>query len=180
MREFVEKCLASVSLRLSARELLQDPFLRIDDCESDLRPIECRREPDDMVPLLRQPFLEYHHSNNSFSNGYSNAVDFDARNGWGYQPLEMEPTGIELFEYHEDEHPANVDISIKGKRREDDGIFLRLRIADKEGQKIISFCHFFFFCYCLIFLPQMKHGTLSLQTTFVTSISHSTLRWIQH
>ncbi|CBI34208.3 unnamed protein product, partial [Vitis vinifera] len=92
VREFVEKCLASVSLRLSARELLQDPFLRIDDCESDLRPIECRREPDDM----------------------------------------MEPTGIELFEYHEDEHPANVDISIKGKRREDDGIFLRLRIADKE------------------------------------------------
>ncbi|KAJ9682292.1 hypothetical protein PVL29_018260 [Vitis rotundifolia] len=132
VREFVEKCLATVSLRLSARELLQDPFLQIDDCESDLRPIECRREPDDMVPLLRQPFLEYHHSNSSFSNGYSNAVDFEAHNGWGYQPLEMEPTGIELFEYHEDEHPANVDISIKGKRREDDGIFLRLRIADKE------------------------------------------------
>ncbi|XVF06273.1 hypothetical protein REPUB_Repub06bG0033400 [Reevesia pubescens] len=34
----------------------------------------------------------------------------------------------------EDEHAANVDISIKGKRGHDGGIFLRLRIADKEGR----------------------------------------------
>ena len=31
VRQFVEKCLATVSLRLSARELLEDPFLQIDD-----------------------------------------------------------------------------------------------------------------------------------------------------
>ncbi|XP_022719193.1 serine/threonine-protein kinase WNK1-like isoform X3 [Durio zibethinus] len=34
----------------------------------------------------------------------------------------------------EDDHAANLDISIKGKRGDDGGIFLRLRIADKEGR----------------------------------------------
>ncbi|XP_061336817.1 serine/threonine-protein kinase WNK1 isoform X10 [Gastrolobium bilobum] len=38
VRQFVEKCLATVSLRLTANELLDDPFLRIDDYEYDLRP----------------------------------------------------------------------------------------------------------------------------------------------
>lgn len=30
MRQFIEKCIASVSERLSARELLMDPFLQSD------------------------------------------------------------------------------------------------------------------------------------------------------
>lgn len=134
VRQFVEKCLATVSLRLSARELLNDPFLQIDDCESDLSLLDYGREIDDVGPFIRQPFLELHHSNNSFSNGYSNGHGYEAQNEWGYHPVEVEPNGIELFEYHDDDdHSANVDISIKGKRRDDDGIFLRLRIADKEG-----------------------------------------------
>nr|KYP74447.1 Serine/threonine-protein kinase WNK1 [Cajanus cajan] len=95
VRQFVEKCLATVSLRLSARELLDDPFLRIEDYEYDLRP-----------------------------------VDRD----WCPHPAEIEPNGIELFEYHDDEPSEDVDISIKGKRKDDGGIFLRLRIADKEGR----------------------------------------------
>ncbi|KAK9292765.1 hypothetical protein L1049_020745 [Liquidambar formosana] len=133
VRRFVEKCLATVSLRLSARELLEDPFLQIDDCESDWRSIEGLSDFDGMGPLSRQPFTEYHHNNGSFDNGYSNGVGFETLNGWDYHPVETESCGIELFEYHEDEHFPHVDISIKGKRREDDGIFLRLRITDKEG-----------------------------------------------
>ncbi|XVF06275.1 hypothetical protein REPUB_Repub06bG0033400 [Reevesia pubescens] len=136
VRKFVEKCLATVSLRLSARDLLNDPFLQIDDCESDLRPLEYGREFDEMGPLIRQPFLEFHHSSNSYSNGngYSNGYGYETPNEWGYLPAEIESSGIELFEYQEDEHAANVDISIKGKRGHDGGIFLRLRIADKEGR----------------------------------------------
>lgn len=166
IREFVEKCLATVSLRLSARELLQDPFLQTDECVSELRGIECRREADDMGPLLRQSFLEYHHCN-SISEAHN---------------------GIELFEYHEDEdededdgkHPANVDISIKGKRRGDDGIFLRLRIADREG-----FPSPFYITYLVnesMFLTWNSAASLSSlwQTVFAISISHLTLRWIQH
>lgn len=134
VRQFVDKCLATVSLRLSARELLNDPFLQIDDCDYDLRPGDYGRELDDTGPLIRQPFLKLHHSDSGFSNGYLNGYSFAAQNEWGYHPGEIESNGIELFEHHDDEHTEDVDISIKGKKREDGGIFLRLRISDKEGR----------------------------------------------
>ncbi|CAN1272045.1 Serine/threonine-protein kinase WNK1 [Linum perenne] len=130
VRQFVEKCLATVSLRLSARELLNDPFLRIDEFDPDL--LDCGRDIGEADPFMRQPYLDLHDSMYSYSNGYG----YDG----GHNDLagEMEPTGIELFEYHDDDEDdhfsTNVDISIKGKRRDDGGIFLRLRIADKEGR----------------------------------------------
>ncbi|KDO40445.1 hypothetical protein CISIN_1g004564mg [Citrus sinensis] len=134
VRRFVEKCLATVSLRLSARELLNDPFLQIDDCESNLRSLDYSRELDDMDPLIRQPHIDFHHIDNSFSNGCANGYGYDTPSEWGYSPVEVESNGIELFGYHDDDHSSDVDISIKGKRRDDGGIFLRLRIADKEGR----------------------------------------------
>ncbi|XP_057501813.1 probable serine/threonine-protein kinase WNK9 [Actinidia eriantha] len=140
VQEFVEKCLATVSLRLSARELLNDPFLQNDDCEFDLRPIDSRRETDYGDSLLRQPYLDLDYERKSYSNGYSNGVTFESPNGWDWEhhSTEIKQSGIELFEYNNDdehdEHSANPDITIKGKRREDDSIFLRLRISDKEGR----------------------------------------------
>ncbi|CAK7340913.1 unnamed protein product [Dovyalis caffra] len=133
VRQFVEKCLATVSLRLSARELLNDPFLQIDGCESNLRLLDYRSEVDGLGPLMRLPYFKLHDNNNSYSNGYLNGYGYEAHNEWKYHPVEVEPSGIELFEYH-DEHPAKVGISIKGKRGDDGSIFLRLRIADKEGR----------------------------------------------
>ncbi|XP_043698225.1 probable serine/threonine-protein kinase WNK9 [Telopea speciosissima] len=129
VRQFVEKCLATASRRLSARELLKDPFLQIHDFGLDLRPIDLRPELDDVGPLLRQPLFELHHSNNSLIDGYSSDLGHELENGWGYHPAE-----IELFTYQEDDHSDDVDISIKGRMREGGGIFLRLRIADKEGR----------------------------------------------
>ncbi|KAJ9180133.1 hypothetical protein P3X46_008415 [Hevea brasiliensis] len=134
VRQFVEKCLATVSLRLSARELLNDPFLQIDDCESNFRPLDYGPEIDGMGPLIRQPYLEFRDNTYPCSDGYSNGYSYDAQNELEYHPVEFEQSGIELFEYHDDEHYANVDISIKGKRRDDGGIFLRLRITDKDGR----------------------------------------------
>ena len=135
MRQFVEKCLATVSLRLSARELLDDPFLHIDDYECDLRPVESA-EFDDLVPLVKQPFFDLHQSYSNFSN-YSNGFGYEASDQCSH-PVEIEQNGIELFDYHDDEEPSeDVDISIKGKINDDGGIYLRLRIADKEGWDVI-------------------------------------------
>ncbi|XP_020234716.2 probable serine/threonine-protein kinase WNK9 isoform X1 [Cajanus cajan] len=131
VRQFVEKCLATVSLRLSARELLDDPFLRIEDYEYDLRPVDSG-DLDEFGPLTRQPFFDLHRSYSNFSNDYSNGFGYEG--DWCPHPAEIEPNGIELFEYHDDEPSEDVDISIKGKRKDDGGIFLRLRIADKEGR----------------------------------------------
>ncbi|XP_057489131.1 probable serine/threonine-protein kinase WNK9 [Actinidia eriantha] len=110
VRRFVEKCLVTVSRRLSAKELLKDPFLQIDDYGSDLRPFE-------------------YCSNFDKSNGYSHYN--------GYEPNE-----IDLFTSQEGEHLTNVNITINGRRREDDGIFIRLRIADREGRVRNIYFHF--------------------------------------
>ncbi|CAN8269879.1 unnamed protein product [Cochlearia groenlandica] len=145
---FIEKCLATVSLRVSARELLDDPFLRINDGDLDFRSFDM---DDTLGPLVRQPQQHHNHlgdyynypSNSSslnrqYSNGYSGHHEYP--NGWVYNPNETEVThGIELFEcrndddQEEDKSSSNVDITIKGKRRDDGGLFLRLRISDKEG-----------------------------------------------
>lgn len=137
VRQFIEKCLATVSSRLSARELLNDPFLQIDDYEDDSRLTDCISEFDGLGSLIRQPFLEHYNSlsDSSYYNGYSNGIDLESYE-CGYNPSEIESSGIELFEQQDDDHSPDVDITIKGKKREDGSIFLRLRIADKEGPSL--------------------------------------------
>lgn len=134
VRYFVEKCLATVSTRLSARELLNDPFLQIDGCDSLLRPIEYYSEYDEVNNSLIRggPFYGIPHG--SLDNGYVNYFGHEAGNGLDYCPIDNEANEIDLFSCQEDEHLADVDITIKGRRRGDDDIFLRLRIADKEGR----------------------------------------------
>ncbi|KFK37900.1 hypothetical protein AALP_AA3G043900 [Arabis alpina] len=145
VKYFIEKCLATVSLRVSARELLDDPFLRIDDGELDFRSVEMY---DSVGPLVRQPhhlpdYYNYPSNSSSLNRQYSNGYNghHEYPNGWAYNPGETEEThGIELFECRneddreEEKSSSNVDISIKGKRRDDGGLFLRLRITDKEGR----------------------------------------------
>ncbi|KAJ4892893.1 Serine/threonine-protein kinase WNK1 [Raphanus sativus] len=141
VKYFIEKCLATVSLRVSARELLDDPFFRIDDGEFDLRSVDMDY-PVAQPPLLRQPhhladYYNYPSNSSSLNRQYSNGYH-EYQNRWGYNnPGETEEThGIELFECRneEDKSSGNVDISIKGKRRDDGGLFLRFRITDKEGR----------------------------------------------
>ncbi|XP_021897107.1 probable serine/threonine-protein kinase WNK9 isoform X1 [Carica papaya] len=134
VRQFVEKCLATVSCRFSARELLKDHFLQIDDYGFDLRPIDYYKDYEEPGPFLRQPLNGTHHCNTSLFDVYSNYLPYDAGNNLYYDPVEPQMSEIDLFTSQEDEQMTNVDVTIEGKRREDDGIFLRLRIADKEGR----------------------------------------------
>ncbi|KAK4266345.1 hypothetical protein QN277_027285 [Acacia crassicarpa] len=126
VRQFVEKCLATVSLRVSAKELLKDPFLQIDDYGSDMRSLRYQGDCYEVTPLYRQPLNGVHSSNNSI-NEYTDYYS-------GYGPESELTSEIDLFESDEDDNLAEADTVIKGRRREDDGIFLRLRIADKEGR----------------------------------------------
>ncbi|XVE66004.1 hypothetical protein DITRI_Ditri08aG0046700 [Diplodiscus trichospermus] len=133
VREFVEKCLATVSHRLPAKELLIDPFLQIDDYGSGLREIEYQRDYYDAGTSVRQPLYDIHISNDSFINGNTDYLGYGPGNDLSYHSLEYEISEID-FTSQEDGQSGDVDLTIKGKRREDDGIFLRLRIADKEGR----------------------------------------------
>ncbi|RWW71293.1 hypothetical protein BHE74_00020967 [Ensete ventricosum] len=60
-------------------------------------------------------------------------------NGWDYDAANVQVRENELFNSYKDEQPSNVDITIKGKRREDGNIFLRLRISDKDELDIIDY-----------------------------------------
>ncbi|XP_038722524.1 probable serine/threonine-protein kinase WNK9 isoform X2 [Tripterygium wilfordii] len=116
VRQFVEKCLATVPCRLTAMELLKDPFL-LDD-SSDSRPLLYLREYDELGHPLQPPTYGNDHQQYASYSDYVPQDDFD------YNPLEFKM----------DEHLADVDITIKGSVGDDDGIFLRLRIADKDGR----------------------------------------------
>ncbi|XP_020235055.1 probable serine/threonine-protein kinase WNK9 isoform X1 [Cajanus cajan] len=135
VRQFVEKCLATASLRLSAKELLEDPFLQIDDYGSDSKVVQYQRDCYQVTPLIRQPLNGIYSINDTLMSGYT-----DNLGGYGpvseldYPQDDFEPSEIGLFECEEGDNLAEVDTTIKGSRREDDGIFLRIRIADKEGR----------------------------------------------
>ena len=133
VRGFVEKCLATVSLRLNARELLDDPFLQVDGYGYDLRPIEYETDFDEVGPFLRQPCYGIDHSNRSLTNGFGHYLGYEPENDLRCNPVEYETSEMDLFACQEDDHLGDVDIAIQGRRRDDNGIFLRLRIADKEG-----------------------------------------------
>lgn len=132
VRQFVEKCLATVSLRLSARELLDDPFLQIDDNFYNMTLVDSR-DFDDLGPFVQHPFLNLQRSYSNLSSEYSNYYGNDAPGCWYSHPVDTEPSGVDLFENHDDDPSEDVDISIRGRRKDDGSIFLRLRIGDKEG-----------------------------------------------
>ncbi|XP_042465542.1 probable serine/threonine-protein kinase WNK9 [Zingiber officinale] len=131
IRVFVEKCLATASERLSARELLDDPFLQID--------LGSNYEEKDIGLVdqtLTEPYLELFQSNGSLATNYlSNNVQhqIELENHWDYDVVNMVERGMSLFDCHKDDQYSNVDITIKGKRKEDGNIFLRLRISDLDG-----------------------------------------------
>ncbi|XP_022548092.1 serine/threonine-protein kinase WNK2 isoform X3 [Brassica napus] len=92
VRAFVEKCLATVTSRLTALELLQDPFLQGDVNGFDLRPTDYYNGYDETGVFLRQPLID--------------------------PPDQLEPQicEINLFAQDDEEDSDHVDISIKGKR----------------------------------------------------------------
>ena len=149
VRQFIEKCLADVSSRLSARELLRDPFLQTEACETNFVAIECHTELNYADLFISNPQPGYKGS--SFSNCSFNeySIPSSVQNGSSYELHDSEQNDIHLFEHNDDEleeHLSQLDISIKGKKKSDGNIFLRLRILDKEGNKLVTtFIYMIFF-----------------------------------
>lgn len=141
VRQFIEKCLANASTRLSARELLREPFLQAENCETNLVALECPTEFDYVNPIIRNlpPGYKDDSSSNRSFNEYS--IPTNVQNGSIYQLHDIEQNEIQLFEHNDDEqeeHLSQLDITIKGKKKSDGSIFLRLRILDKEGKNFVT------------------------------------------
>lgn len=135
VRRFIEKCLAPASRRPSAIELLNDPFLQIEDDGFSYGD----GDYSSMYNYLHQPAcLDYHHAggsnDSSATNGDLPPEDryWDCEEDADDDDDDSKFQGIDLlFNEHEDD-VHGVDIAIKGKRMEDGSIFLRLRITDKN------------------------------------------------
>lgn len=130
VRGFVEKCLATVSRRLPASELLRDSFLQVDDYTTSGEENFC-----ELGGVPRQPSLTLYTSNGHlFGNGFLDDNPPEVDNEWEFDTVESTSHGVETANSEKEQHLSNVDITIKGWRREDDSIYLRLRITDKHGQ----------------------------------------------
>ncbi|KAL0367428.1 UNVERIFIED_CONTAM: Serine/threonine-protein kinase WNK1 [Sesamum radiatum] len=110
-------------------------LLQIDDYVYDLRPFNYHRDYDEIGPILTQRLLSAHHSTtSSLVNGYSNFLGYEQENDLDCRSVEYEANEIDLFMSQDEEHSEHFDVTIKGRMREDGNIFLKLRIADKEGR----------------------------------------------
>lgn len=145
-----------MSDRLCAWDLLNDPFLQTDDYVYDFSTLNGQRDYAETYPILTPPLMStYHSTRSSLVNGYPGYLGYEQEHDLDCSSvLEYVGNEIDLFPGGEDHHLENVDITVKGRRGEDDGIFLKLRIADKEGQ-------FEFFCsnrsYVVAFYKNCLH-----------------------
>lgn len=116
-----------------------DPFLQIPADGSTLRSLDYFRDFEGIHPRLRSPPSEFHHLGYSSYFGYES---YDQENNLYCDLSCVESNEINLFASQDDENWGNANITIKGTRGEDDGIFLRIRMADKEGLNLIRYHDF--------------------------------------
>lgn len=94
-----------------------------------------------MGSTLRQPSFEVQCSSNSLVNDYSSYLGYEPRNDLDYIIPDFNSYESDTLINREDENFENLGITIKG-RKEDDGIFLKLRMADKKGNYILIHSQF--------------------------------------
>ncbi|KAL7125669.1 hypothetical protein ABFS83_14G132000 [Erythranthe nasuta] len=128
VKEFIEKCLVPASQRLSAKELLKEPFLQIEHSEVPTR--DSLRIPNEAPRFL------------SSSNSGSRSMDIDHEynqsvcaeyNYGGSCSLVLEFKRLHL----------NNEFRLKGKKNDDNSVSLTLRIADQGGR--VRNIHFLFY-----------------------------------
>lgn len=154
VREFVEKCLATASRRLPARELLMDPFLQYDGGEimdQVPRPTSLYLlgvGPKELSTIVEEPSQGSKHLQ---SNCVQKLADTKRAHDLTLQVpsntmvgscLPTESAGGDDYQHPESylegegsPSPARVNrgFTVKGQRKDDNTVFLRLRIADSEG-----------------------------------------------
>ncbi|KAK4476322.1 hypothetical protein RD792_015467 [Penstemon davidsonii] len=128
IKEFIEKCLVPASQRLSAKELLKEPFLQFEHSKEPIR------------DSLRLP-NEFHQPASSLNCGphcmdidheYNQSMCTDSNSGSPHSSV------LEFQRSHQ-----NNEFRLKGKKIDDNSISLTLRIADQAGR--VRNIHFQFY-----------------------------------
>ncbi|KAM7260918.1 hypothetical protein ACFE04_026393 [Oxalis oulophora] len=124
LKEFIEKCLAPASVRLSSKELLKDPFLQLE------RPKEEIRDPFQL--LLCQSFKTVNVPMEIDSETKENS---GTKSNLGHMP---HAAVLECHETHEDK-----EFSLQGSLIDENTIQMSLRMAQLNGP--VKNIHFMFY-----------------------------------
>lgn len=154
---FIEKCLASASKRLPARELLMDPFLQCEGKGSQSsvessphvgRMIRRANDTDDLSVISEEPHaisatvqISYVLKETLPAYVYEGsdvcgctAGDLKVTQNGDLKVAQIaEPSPL----HPKEDRARSVDFRVNGKRREDDNVFLKLRISGSEGSSLI-------------------------------------------
>lgn len=121
IKEFIEKCLVPASERSSAKELLKDSFLQLEN------PMEPIRDP------LQLP---YQSRSISFPKSETLSMDIDTDykqlSESTYTESNNESPNFPVLEYQR-AHKNN-EFRLRGKKNDDNSVSLTLRIADSFGE----------------------------------------------
>ncbi|KAI5084154.1 hypothetical protein GOP47_0000323 [Adiantum capillus-veneris] len=169
LRLFVEKCIATASRRLPARELLMDPFLQGDEVGDITRDAHSICQPASNLISLSGSFSDIRttlmdqtlasarsfsslKSSTSSPNLYQEFISTPMHSALGCGHLAQQHNALTpvSVEVRQNDLPPScpiegkvgriIDFQIKGKKLEDAIIQLRLRIADTEGEvRVIHF-----------------------------------------
>ena len=153
VRKFIENCLAVASKRLPARELLSDPFLQND--MSKEQP-ECSQPPRKLLiphvllgrdgfsePSIKEEPGRHDHVEEPLANVsvIAHNETSDLKNDVHIESMcSKDQTSKLLTEpstFSKDEEPLRIlDFKVKGRKRDDTTVSLRLRIVNIQGNLI--------------------------------------------
>ncbi|KAL0373841.1 UNVERIFIED_CONTAM: putative serine/threonine-protein kinase WNK4 [Sesamum radiatum] len=128
VKVFIEKCLAPASQRLSAKELLRDPFLQSE--HSKLPVVDLLQIPNE-APRFLSSFICGPHSMD-IDHEYNQSRCPDSNSGSSCSSV------LEIQRVH-----LNNEFRLKGRKNDDSSISLTLRIADQGGR--VRNIHFLFY-----------------------------------
>ncbi|XP_024627902.1 probable serine/threonine-protein kinase WNK10 isoform X2 [Medicago truncatula] len=129
IKDFIEKCLVPASERLSAEELLKDPFLQIESPKGPfLTPIKTPTATD--MPKSGTPSMDIDAEYKQFYGSMSTYAE--SNQGSPHYPVfEVQKTN------------KNNEFRLKGTKNDDNSVSLTLRIADTSGR--VRNIHFLFY-----------------------------------
>ncbi|KAJ4953264.1 hypothetical protein NE237_030096 [Protea cynaroides] len=125
IKHFIEQCLAPVSMRLPAKELLKDPFLL---CDSPKKPIRSPLQLPSNLQKSGPPSMDIDSDYKQLS------ISSCAENSNGTP----RSCTLELQRMNK-----NNEFRLRGERKDDNSLSLTLRIADTSGQ--VRNIHFLFY-----------------------------------
>lgn len=124
---FIDKCLAPASHRLSAKELLEDPFLQSEALKGPSRdPLQLPTQLSRSLSLLNSGPLSM-----DIDPDYYHSVCTDSNSLSPHSPV------MEFQRMHQ-----NNEFRLKGTKNDDNSVSLTLRIADSGGKWVISILFF--------------------------------------